>query len=182
MVEMKESESIRSRSGLDDGYGLGLIEPGRVSADRLVRRVVGERVPQGRSGRPRRRLVRLNGHRYSSDGQHVLLAVRTDERADRAAAAVDDHAVRQTTAAAAVAGPDNVRIALVRAARPGRSGEGRAAAVHVAPFLQHGVEVAGRVRPALAAKRVAPSAGRRAAAGVRSGRQVNACQTHAEPS
>lgn len=155
-------------SRFDDGYGLGLVEPGRTSADHLVRRIVGQRVPQWRPGGPRGRFVRLYGHRYPGDGQHVLLTVRAHERLDDSATAV---AVRR--------GGD---VPADAAAAHGAGPAGRATALHFASFLHHGVQVAGRVRPALAPQRVAPAARRqrrrhRAAAGVRARRQVNACKT-----
>lgn len=150
-------------SGLDDGYGLGLlIEPRLMSADHLVRRIVGQRVPQRRPGRSRRRFVRLHGHRYPGDGQHVLLAVRAHERLDRSTAGATDAATVVHAGGAATAG---------RAA----SADG-AAAFHLASLLHHGVQVAGRVRPALAAQRVTPATGwhHAAAARVCAGCQVYA--------
>lgn len=150
----------RGPLGLDDRDGLELFGPGRMSADRLVRRVVGERVPQRRPGRSRGRFVRLYGHRYPGDGQHVLLAVRAHERLDRSAAAGRD-------------------AALVRPVAAGLDAAGHgAAAVHLAALLHDRVQVAGRVRPALAAQRMAPAAGRHhsAAVGCGSGRQVHACR------
>lgn len=159
-------------SGFDDRYGLGLFVPGRTSADGLVRRIVGERVPQWRSGRSRRRFVRLYGHRYSSDGQHVLLAVRADERFDRAAAATGVAVVRAGTVDA---GGGDATAAY----------DADAAALHLATLLHHGVQVAGRVRPALASQRVTAAAGRQwrlhgaTAVGVGAGRQIHACKTRA---
>lgn len=144
----------RHRSGLDDGYGLGLLaEPCRTSADHLVRRIVGQRVPQRRPGRSRRRFVRLHGHRYPGDGQHVLLAVRAHERLDRPAAGATDAATVVRAGDAATA--------------RGAATADDAAAFHLAPLLHHGVQVAGRVRPALAAQRVAAAAGRHRAAAAR---------------
>lgn len=127
-----------------------------MSADHLIWRIVGQRVPQWRPGRSWRRFVRLYGHRYPSDGQHVLLAVGTDERLDRSAAGTAD--------APAVVRPDDTVDAATASRATTANG---AAALHLTPFLHHGVQVAGRVRPALAAQRVAPATGRHHATAVR---------------
>lgn len=150
-----------SPSRFYDRNGLELFGPGRMSADRLVRRVVGERVPQRWPDRSGWRFIRLYGHRYPGDGQHVLLAVRTHERFNRSAAGYD-----------AIAGHR-----LGRGHRSDAAGDATTAIVYLAPFLHDGVKVAGRVRSALAAQWMVSTAGRqwwrqRTATGVRSRSQI----------
>lgn len=109
----------------------------------------------------------------------MLLAVRTDERLDSATAAARHRRFRAVAYAASAA---------VVAAASAAAADGGATAIHVAAFLHDGIKVAGRVRPALAAQRMAAAARRQrrrhrsaaTAAGVRTRRQVNACRTHVE--